>query len=147
MGPIDSEAIAHAYVPMKDPQKQIRLLYFLPGGEKDTLQFELSTWYIALSPAYLAISYTWGENKNHKTVYIDGKPRRIWPNAHYALSQIRLHAPGAPVWPTTSADSFGFSLRVAVMCLAACTCSAGARDPLAICAVWDRRAQVGCDDH
>ncbi|CZT20123.1 uncharacterized protein RCC_05980 [Ramularia collo-cygni] len=84
--------------PLSHPARQIRLLYMFSGLEGDDLEFELTAWDLETAPDYVAISYTWGENRDHKTVYINGRPREVWPNCHYALWQVRLHHPGSYIW-------------------------------------------------
>ena len=88
----------YTYAPLANPQKQIRLLEILPGSEEDALQLRLYQENLETAPDFVAISYTWGEPGDDRTVYLDGRPYSVRKNCHYALWQLRIHHPGGLVW-------------------------------------------------
>lgn len=88
---------SYTYTRLADPEKQIRLLRFIPDENEQCISLEMSTWDIGTTPGYIAISYTWG-SRRYKDIWVNGKALRVRKNSLYALWQTRLHNPDAYVW-------------------------------------------------
>ena len=77
------------YQPLKESLKQISLLRFCSGARNhDSL--EISTWNLAKTPAYTAISYTWGP-ESAKRILVDDCTFDIRTNCYRALHQAAHH--------------------------------------------------------
>lgn len=78
--------------PLKDSSTEIRLIHVAPAHETtDDLQCAVSTHSISSLPPYIAISYTWGDISEKKSIQIDGKQLWLGHNSWKALWQARLH--------------------------------------------------------
>lgn len=97
----DLQSNAEHIPSLADPSKQIRLAFLFSSAEDEAIELQLEPWNRDATPDYIAISYTWGEDTDHKTLYINGIPIKVRPNCHYALWQVRLHHPNSYVWIDT----------------------------------------------
>lgn len=84
--------------PFVNPQAQIRLLMILPGDPDEVIRLTSDVFCLKSPPHYKAISYTWGNEENPKTVYVDDEPLKVRDNCHHVLWQARLHFPGSWIW-------------------------------------------------
>jgi hypothetical protein len=84
------------YQPLEEPLKQIRLLRFCSEAPNHDY-LEISTWYLAKTPAYTAISYTWGPEST-KSIVVDGHTFDIRTNCYRALRQVALHLKTEYFW-------------------------------------------------
>lgn len=76
----------------------MRLLWLCPGDPHQVIALELKIFYRHNAPSYNAISYTWGEPHNQKTVWVDEEAQSVRSTCHYALWQARLHYGGTWIW-------------------------------------------------
>lgn len=90
--------ICYEHEALQQPTHQIRLLNLLPGDDHEDIHTEISTWNLGEAPAYNTISYTWGSPDDTSIVYVNEKPLQVRKNCHYAMWQVRLHAPGEYIW-------------------------------------------------
>jgi hypothetical protein len=93
-----SETFIHEL--LESPYKQIRLLRFVQAGptDADNVSIQFSTLTDGEAPEYKAISYTWGDETDIRTIQISGKCFTVRRNCHYALWQTWLHYPNDCVW-------------------------------------------------
>jgi hypothetical protein len=85
------------YTPLDQSIDSIRLIhlqpYAKPGtGEEQTIQCRLKHVTFANKPKYDALSYTWGDPTNLKTIRVDGKSLQIQKNLWTALDHLRREA-------------------------------------------------------
>jgi Heterokaryon incompatibility protein (HET) len=69
--------------------KDIRLLQIRPGGAGDTINLSICTTPVDSVPAYIALSYTWGDPRSTCPVICDGKELHVTQNLKEALWQLR----------------------------------------------------------
>lgn len=81
---------------LSDPRNQIRLLRST-GGE-DGLHFEMAATELKTCPAYLAISYTWGNPRDLRNIRVNGATMTVRQNCYEALSQVLLHEGSTYIW-------------------------------------------------
>ena len=88
MGP----ARYYRYVPLNHNAAEIRLVSF--GIARDgAIRGRLHVFPMSECPAYVAISYTWGEEPPRRTIYLNGERVRLRENIYQALKSIlRLRA-------------------------------------------------------
>ena len=80
------------YRSLPDKGTHIRLLRFRAGNvEPNELHCELVVFEITDTPAYVAISYTWGSSLLEATVHIEDRIKFVRRNCYDALKQIREH--------------------------------------------------------
>lgn len=87
--------------PFRDASKQIRLLKAIEDESGSVLKYELSTvdfGFRKRQQSFYAISYTWGDNNNPRSIVINNKTFNISQNCFYALWQTRLHYAASPIW-------------------------------------------------
>lgn len=86
---------AFTHSPLLDDRRYIRLLTInnldLDKTRPTTVSCDLTTWPIAEAPEYLAISYTWGNEKHLATILVNGKQIRVRQNCEYALRQAKWY--------------------------------------------------------
>ena len=85
------------YQPLAEPLRQIRLLRFFSGARNHSISLEISTWLLANTPSYTAISYTWGP-ENTRDILVDGCAFNIRANCYNALRQVALHLQTGYFW-------------------------------------------------
>lgn len=79
------------HTPLRYPNREIRLIEFLPGhGEQ--LKCRLSVHDLNnLDHAYVAISYVWGQPGHDREILLDGGIVTVRYNCWFALRQMRMH--------------------------------------------------------
>ncbi|OQN97667.1 hypothetical protein B0A48_16531 [Cryoendolithus antarcticus] len=101
-------------------ENEIRLLCFAATestrDEADSvlLMLERATYTRSSAPAYIALSYVWGDAVDQKTVSINGKHVSIQANLYAALCRLRVFVRTSQAWPsrrTLVADSSGSRLH------------------------------------
>ncbi|KXJ86574.1 heterokaryon incompatibility protein-domain-containing protein [Microdochium bolleyi] len=80
------------------PERRIRLLMVEPGDFDDDIHCRVTTCALRHAPAFHAISYAWGDGKDQRQIFIDGRPFTVRQNCHYALRQARKYSPATPIW-------------------------------------------------
>lgn len=76
------------------PSEQIRLLRVVQldaDGAEEHIQCELQTFDTGECPAYIAISYTWGDPRSTKPISLNSKTFTVRQNCWYVLWQARRH--------------------------------------------------------
>jgi len=73
-----------------DPDKhEIRLLSLSPGARADNIYGELLTKSLDESPCYEALSYVWGDEKNTRSIFLDGRVWNVTASLESALRHLR----------------------------------------------------------
>lgn len=86
------------YPELRYPASSIRILYIRPGKSRDKLRGQLEVAPLAQRPEYDALTYSWGDPSDSKTIVINGKKTRITKNLHEALVNIRDRSKTIPIW-------------------------------------------------
>ena len=76
----------------------VRLLVLLPGNEDDDVACELIHRTFASKPKFEALSYTWGDASNLKSIRLHGFPFEIRENLYRALSHLRSKTEKRLIW-------------------------------------------------
>lgn len=82
------------HVPLPDLDNYFRLLKITKGGFGQSVILELSQWPIEHAPAYIAVSYAWGDAHELSTLTINSKPAIVRRNCEYVLQQ---HSATSPI--------------------------------------------------
>jgi len=98
---VSSMSFQPSYKPLSATQKEIRLLTLKAGSFVDDIQLHLSPVFLAASPTYDALSYTWGTEQPSTPVMIDGMKRQITSNLESALRHLRLPTQDRVMWVDT----------------------------------------------
>ena len=83
---------------LSEPRSQIRLLEIEAGVQDEPLSAKLIVCERRNAPPYLAISYTWGDDKDQRELLLDGRTFRAGTNCYRALWQARLHFAPCLIW-------------------------------------------------
>jgi hypothetical protein len=78
------------YGRLLDPARQIRLLHLHPGYKEDAVSCRSDIVELSTAPAFIAISYTWGDSKNTRTIVLNGQQATVPWSCWFALYQTRL---------------------------------------------------------
>nr|OQO29457.1 hypothetical protein B0A51_02764 [Rachicladosporium sp. CCFEE 5018] len=87
-------------------ENDIRLLSFAAAktahdcADTSVLTLKLATYSRSAAPAYIALSYVWGDDSKPQTVLINGKDVLVRDNLHTALIRLRDFVRSSPNWPT-----------------------------------------------
>lgn len=73
--------------------KQIRLVTIKPGKWTDDIQCTLRETWLADSEPYETLSYVWGDHRNTKNIFVNGKTFRATANLESALRHLRRQNP------------------------------------------------------
>ena len=96
---VSVETVESIYEPLDNNRKEFRILHVGPGTNfHDTLDCTLET-ILSLqkpTPAYVAISYCWGEITGYETIRLNGRFHEVPSSAAVVLRQFRGH--GLPLW-------------------------------------------------
>src|ERR1700733_7795431 len=76
----------------------IRLLKLLPGGKDDPLICSMITTEAHVAPAYAAISYVWGDQKDIAMITVDGKNQPVTVNLRDFLQRVRRISDARILW-------------------------------------------------
>jgi len=86
------------YPALKHPARQIRLLNLFPAMMNEEIEASLYTVSFLDLPVYEAVSYTWGDPNNTRTMTLNGKRFRITENLWASLAAMRLRSANRTVW-------------------------------------------------
>ncbi|KAF5974971.1 heterokaryon incompatibility protein [Fusarium coicis] len=87
------------YRPLEHPNRTIRLLILQPSASPLTkLEGSLHPISLDLRPAYLALSYVWGDAKSTQSMAVDGHEVAVTVNLAYALRCARLPDKPVVIW-------------------------------------------------
>jgi len=84
------------YEPLDLRQKSIRVLVVLPTSTKTAIRCEIRQ--VLLGGNHVCLSYTWGEDADHKYIELNGKPFRVRPNLYEFLVRARRDFMGDELW-------------------------------------------------
>lgn len=85
--------------PLPNPDLYIRLVELEASDTADgVIKCNLTTWLSSETPAYQAISYTWGDADSNTHIIINGDKFRVRVNCDYALRQARWHGGSQYFW-------------------------------------------------
>jgi hypothetical protein len=88
-----------SYKPLDLDKNEIRLLRIFPSlHDSDKVRFSMRYVSLSDSPAYIALSYTWGSLFQHDFVELNGKIVRITSNLEAALRQVRNRGRSIDIW-------------------------------------------------
>jgi hypothetical protein len=79
---------AYSYTRLREP-REIRLLKLFPAPPAEPLQGDLLQYPLEDAPPYQAVSYTWGDPKAIRLIWINGNRLGLTENAHGALHRLR----------------------------------------------------------
>jgi hypothetical protein len=89
----------YRYKPLDQTKREIRILLLYPGERDEPLQGSLSTASLPDNPQYEAVSYLWGDTKDHMAIYLEEKSElRIHRSLHRALGDIRSPTETMILW-------------------------------------------------
>jgi hypothetical protein len=86
------------YKPLDPSQREIRILYLLPGGYDDPVRCELHTVSLSNEPGYEALSYSWGNQDIRHAIEVNGEEAYITTNLYNALRRLRLAERTRHIW-------------------------------------------------
>nr|RBR00959.1 hypothetical protein FVER53263_20340 [Fusarium verticillioides] len=96
---MDQTCQSPLYRPLEHPNRTIRLLILQPSASPLTkLEGSLHPISLDLRPAYLALSYVWGDAKNTQSMAVDGHEVAVTVNLAYALRCARLPDKPVVIW-------------------------------------------------
>jgi heterokaryon incompatibility protein (HET) len=90
--------MAFQYQPLNPSQREIRLLSLLPGNFGDPIHCTTSVASLNDPPKYIALSYTWGNPKDTRTIHLDGFSIDITVNLHDAFQYGRSQSKSGLCW-------------------------------------------------
>ncbi|KAF2170712.1 hypothetical protein M409DRAFT_19526 [Zasmidium cellare ATCC 36951] len=95
----DDSLAMFQHEPLSRPARQVRLLRISEGDDDDNLTVDLITSDLSEAPGYFAVSYTWGDGRQHQQLNVNDKVMSVRQNCYYALWQIHMKYPTQPyVW-------------------------------------------------
>ena len=99
----DQEHPYLAYDKLDHSSSQYRLLSLLPAKNKETNVYCTLAQVSSITdskgpPVYEALSYTWGNPKREKTIYVNNSPFPITYNLHVALRSLRKQTESRMLW-------------------------------------------------
>ncbi|KAH7270902.1 heterokaryon incompatibility protein-domain-containing protein [Fusarium solani] len=77
---------------------QIRILHLLPGNRKDPIRCALHTALLDDGPKYEALSYTWGDPLDCRSIEVDGRRKSVTVNLYHVLRRLRYARRGRRLW-------------------------------------------------
>lgn len=89
-----SPGLDFQYQRLPDASNHIRLLTakFCGGNDSVTQDCELTTWHIDDSPAFSAVSYSWGDPAQTALLRVNGRPMHVTHNCEVALRQASFYS-------------------------------------------------------
>ena len=83
----------------RDPLTEIRLIHIDLSGEMDSdIYCTVSAHSIGDATPYIAVSYTWGDISEKRSIWVNNKRLYLGPNSWIVLWQARLHGLNDPLW-------------------------------------------------
>lgn len=86
------------YQPLNRSQREIRILYLLPGEYDDPVRCELHAVSLSDKPGYEALSYSWGNQNVRHPIEVDGEETYITTNLYNVLRRLRLAETTRHIW-------------------------------------------------
>src|SRR5271170_2780815 len=86
------------YEAFKDEYNQIRIATIQPGCESDPISCTLDINGLFTAPAFEALSYAWGQEKNMQTIKLQGTDWEVTPNLYAALRALRKTSEPRRMW-------------------------------------------------
>jgi hypothetical protein len=86
------------YHPLRGHSREIRLLRWAPSNNEDDMRFSLEVCSLNDCPKYVALSYTWGNNKHVRKVTVDDHSVRIRETLFEFLKSLPQNAKSVPLW-------------------------------------------------
>ena len=86
------------YPELRYPASSIRVLYIQLGTGREPVNGELRSFPLAQRPDFEALTYTWGDMKDSKSIIVNGKRMKISKNLHDALVSIRYPTKARSLW-------------------------------------------------
>ncbi|TVY45237.1 Heterokaryon incompatibility protein 6,OR allele [Lachnellula occidentalis] len=90
--------MAYTYTELDRSQNLIRLLHLSPASFDDTIRCHFTDALLDDKPDYEALSYTWGDVKDTRSIEVEGKAFSITSNLHLALKYLRLENAERTLW-------------------------------------------------
>lgn len=100
----DVHTSAFEHTPLRNPMHTIRLLRLTPqdsanlNGQDVAIHCDLTTWPLDEAPAYVAVSYTWGDPMHSKTVRLNNKAFTVRQSCWYVLAQAQQNCITGYLW-------------------------------------------------
>ncbi|KAI0814575.1 heterokaryon incompatibility protein-domain-containing protein [Xylaria sp. FL0064] len=79
-------------------RQEIRTITLVPGKAPEPVKCELDTVSLLDNPGFEALSYTWGEPRPTRKIFINGQRRRVGENLEFALSHLRYDDRPRTLW-------------------------------------------------
>lgn len=116
-------SIPFEHTPLLDPAAQLRLLKVSSSRNtrdvQEHLHCDITVCNINTKPRYIAVSYTWGDPDDTKTITVDGKLLTVRSNCWYVLWQACINNISSLLWIDAicinQCDNEEKSLQVAMM--------------------------------
>jgi hypothetical protein len=94
----EPESSSFSYRPLQAAD-EIRTLVIQPAPERhDPIICTLQHTTLGSLPKYEALSYTWGDEANQHSIFLDGQQFRVRENAAAALRRLRLRSKSRIIW-------------------------------------------------
>ncbi|KAF3763467.1 HET-domain-containing protein, partial [Cryphonectria parasitica EP155] len=84
--------------PVRSRLRETRLLLIQEGEWGEAITGRLQVVSLSHSPSYEAVSYTWGDRSDERTVYVDGHALRISANLESAFRHLRSSTAPRALW-------------------------------------------------
>ncbi|KAI2621622.1 HET-domain-containing protein [Hypoxylon sp. NC1633] len=88
----------YEYVPLENPDRQIRILIVNSGSWTDTIECSVQAVFIDDNPQYEALSYVWGDPSKKRQISLDGHTIQVTENLFYALRRLRSASSTRTMW-------------------------------------------------
>jgi hypothetical protein len=89
---------SYIYEPLDHIRPTIRLILLEAGNEAAEIQCTLRAEQLDALPKYEALSYTWGDPNNLKTIYLHGHAHLVRSNLECALRHLRRPSEARVLW-------------------------------------------------
>ncbi|KAI0433017.1 heterokaryon incompatibility protein-domain-containing protein [Xylaria sp. FL1042] len=86
------------YNSLDSRRQEIRTITVTPGKAPEYVKCELNTTSLLDNPVFEALSYTWGEPRPTRKIFINGKRRTVGENLEFALSHLRYDDRSRTLW-------------------------------------------------
>ena len=86
------------FPPLERATDSLRLITLHPGGPSDPIRCTLCSTTFANKPIYQALSYTWGEVKPSRTIWLNGQTFAVGMNLWSALYNLRHENRSRSLW-------------------------------------------------
>lgn len=83
---------------VRSSDREIRLLYLLPGREEDSIRCTTRVVSLDQHPDFETVSYVWGDRKEERDIEVSGKTIRITTNLYTGLLRLRYTKIERTLW-------------------------------------------------